>query len=375
MASKDLEKRGGGVAAYTSEHMPALSAEEVRARVNLIQQVMQGVMKPGIHYGKIPGAGDKPSLFKPGAETLAVTFQLAPDPQVEDLSTSDNVHYRVKVRFTSQQTGAYLGTGVGECSSDEEKYRWRKAICDEEYEEAAEDRRRIAFKKYQGKINRVKQIRTQPADVANTILKMAKKRAQVDGTLSVTGASDLFSQDIEDLPDSLRTIIADTEDAEVVEIASPEDVAALLAFAAGKTAGQGKPVSERAILQNLKRQFHYDGPLTEVTVPMLESVRKGLEGLADMPAPVVARGVQGDDSGFGEDGTPEGGEEQNEDSGEMASKGQMKTFGEIWDRAVNEGHDEGELLAAVCDATGAPTLDKLTAQQADTAIKYVEAQL
>ena len=31
MASKDLEKRGGGVAAYTSEHMPALSAEEVRA--------------------------------------------------------------------------------------------------------------------------------------------------------------------------------------------------------------------------------------------------------------------------------------------------------------------------------------------------------
>ena len=351
------------------------TAADIRQGINLIQQVMQGVMKPGIHYGKIPGAGDKPSLFKPGAETLAVTFQLAPDPQVEDLSTSDNVHYRVKVRFTSQQTGAYLGTGVGECSSDEEKYRWRKAICDEEYEEAAEDRRRIAFKKYQGKINRVKQIRTQPADVANTILKMAKKRAQVDGTLSVTGASDLFSQDIEDLPAALRTIIADAEDAEVVEIASPEDVAALLEFAAGKTAGQGKPVSERAILQNLKRQFGFDAPLTEVTVPMLESVRQGLEGLADMPRPATPRGVQGDDSGFAEDSPAEGGNEQKEDSGEMASKGQMKTFAEIWDRAVNEGHDEGDLLAAVCDATGAPTLDKLTAQQADVAIRYVEAQL
>jgi hypothetical protein len=40
------------------------------------------------------------------------------------------------------------------------------------------------------------------ADVYNTVLKMAKKRAQVDATLTAVGASDLLTQDLEDLPPS-----------------------------------------------------------------------------------------------------------------------------------------------------------------------------
>jgi hypothetical protein len=43
-----------------------------------------------------------------------------------------------------------------------------------------------------------------PADVANTILKMAKKRAQIDMTLTATAASDVFEQDLEDLTDEVR---------------------------------------------------------------------------------------------------------------------------------------------------------------------------
>jgi len=214
--------------------------------------------------------------------------------------------------------------------------------------------------------------------------RMLRHKAIKEAGRVVMGLHGIFDED--EAQDVLahegKRIVKVGEDYEVIEgeavedpHANPEDVAKMLKFAATKDNGQGKPVSERAILQNLKRQFGFDAPLTEVTVPMLESVRQGLEGLADMPRPATPRGVQGDDSGFAEDSPAEGGQEQNEDSGEMASKGQMKTFGEIWDRAVNEGHDEGELLAAVCDATGAPTLDKLTAQQADTAIKYVEAQL
>jgi len=39
--------------------------------------------------------------------------------------------------------------------------------------------------------------------VANTILKMAKKRAQVDAVITATAASDIFTQDIEDLPDEV----------------------------------------------------------------------------------------------------------------------------------------------------------------------------
>ena len=36
------------------------------------------------------------------------------------------------------------------------------------------------------------------ADVYNTVLKMAKKRALVDATLTATAASDIFTQDVED---------------------------------------------------------------------------------------------------------------------------------------------------------------------------------
>jgi len=37
------------------------------------------------------------------------------------------------------------------------------------------------------------------AELSNTLLKMAKKRALVDATLSATRSSDLFTQDIEDM--------------------------------------------------------------------------------------------------------------------------------------------------------------------------------
>jgi hypothetical protein len=38
---------------------------------------------------------------------------------------------------------------------------------------------------------------------------MAKKRAQVDAVITVTAASDIFTQDIEDLPDEIREEVAE----------------------------------------------------------------------------------------------------------------------------------------------------------------------
>lgn len=187
------------------------SAVEIRAAVNLIQEVMKEVMKDGVHYGTIPGT-KKPSLYKPGSEKILSTFRIAIDPEVQDLSTPDEARFRVFARATSMASDAHLGSGVGECSSNEEKYRWRAAICDQEWDETPEDRRRSAWKR--GKNNstyKVKQVRVNPADVANTVLKMAKKRAQIDVTLTATAASDVFNQDIEDLPEGLREVIAAEE--------------------------------------------------------------------------------------------------------------------------------------------------------------------
>jgi hypothetical protein len=176
----------------------SLTAADIRAQVNLIKDVMIEVMKEGTHFGTIPGT-KTPSLYKPGAEKLMATFRLAADPEVEQLGVGGEIHYRVKVNIRSS-SGAFLGAGIGECSSQEDKYAWRAAVCDEEFDLTPENRRRIKFSKYQGKVEQKKQIRTSPSDVGNTILKMAKKRGLIDAVLTITAASDIFTQDIEDLP-------------------------------------------------------------------------------------------------------------------------------------------------------------------------------
>lgn len=190
------------------------TAVEIRAQVNLIQEVMRAVMIDGVHFGTIPGT-DKPTLYKPGSEKILSTFRIACEPIVTDLSTHDEARYRVEARGTSQATGAYLGSGVGEASSMEEKYKWRSAVCQEEFDETPEDRRRLKWKKGYGDkpAYQVPQVRTNHQDVANTILKMAKKRGQIDMTLTVTAASDVFNQDIEDLPDGVREAVVGDEGA------------------------------------------------------------------------------------------------------------------------------------------------------------------
>jgi hypothetical protein len=180
----------------------SLTATDVREHVNLIQEVMRSVMKPDVHYGIIPGC-KLPSLWKAGSEVLLTTFRIAVSVQAEDLSGPDCIRYRVRAIGTHQQSGIVIGEGVGECSSDEEKYKWRQTYVKKEFEATPESRRRMKYSEYQGKTSEKMQVRTEPADVANTILKMAKKRAQIDMTLTALAASDCFSQDLEDLPEGL----------------------------------------------------------------------------------------------------------------------------------------------------------------------------
>lgn len=198
------------------------TAAEIRAQVNLIQEVMRTVMQEGVHFGTIPGT-PKPSLYKPGSEKILSTFRIAIEPIVTDLSTHDEARYRVETRATSQATGMYLGSGTGECSSMEEKYKWRSAVCQEEFDETPEDRRRLKWKKgyNNGPATQIPQVRTHHADVANTILKMAKKRSQMDVTLTVTAASDVFTQDIEDLPEGVQEAVAGAEVAAPKATAKP----------------------------------------------------------------------------------------------------------------------------------------------------------
>jgi len=192
----------------------ALTTSQVLDQVQRIQEIMAKVMKDNEHYGSIAGFGNKKVLLKPGAEKLILTFRLAPDFEITDIDMgSGHREYRIKCIIRSQN-GNILGAGVGSGSTMESKYRYRNisgfeitgdAIPDD-FKNKKEIYRKQGYgcKQVSGKWEWVKYTesgKTENADIAdtyNTVLKMAKKRALVDAVLTVTAASDIFTQDLEE---------------------------------------------------------------------------------------------------------------------------------------------------------------------------------
>lgn len=210
-----------------------MSVQTIVDRKRKIREVLEAVMVEGEHYGKIPGCGDKPSLFKAGAEVLATTFGLAPKFEIFETNfPNGHREYRITCTLTHIATGANAGEGVGVCSTLESKYRWRNAqrkcpkcgaaaIMRSKYEDGGWycfDKRggcgakfSIAAKEItEQEVGRVEN--PDIADQYNTVLKIAKKRAQVDCTLTAVGASDVLTQDLEDLPPG-TIVVADTREA------------------------------------------------------------------------------------------------------------------------------------------------------------------
>lgn len=205
-----------------SEQAQSISVRDVQQRQKAIWDLMANAMEKGTDYGITPGCGDKPSLYKPGSEKILSMFQFAVEPHVEDLcplggGTYDE--YRIRVYVQLQYRGAFVGKGVGECSSWEEKYKWRRAVSDAEfsYLEAKDPELvRVKFGKdwKTKKDYEVKQVRVPTADIANTVLKIGKKRSQIDATLTVTAASAIFSQDLEDMPEEIAAEIMEGQEHE-----------------------------------------------------------------------------------------------------------------------------------------------------------------
>jgi hypothetical protein len=201
---------------------PPLSPLQVRQQINLIQEIMRDAMTDGEHYGKIPGCGSKPTLLKPGAEKLNLTFRMAPRYAITRREMmAAHVEYEVICSLYSIGSEKFLGEGVGSCSSMESKYRYRNVadfeptdlpIPKDSKEKKSEYRKQgFGMKKVDNEWLWVKYLdaaKTENPDIAdtyNTILKMAKKRALVDAVLTVTAASDIFTQDIEDQHDLPHT--------------------------------------------------------------------------------------------------------------------------------------------------------------------------
>ena len=169
----------------------------------MLNNIYRNIMQKDTDYGTIPGT-NKPTLLKPGAEMLRMAFNLSYQAELETvLEDWDKgvFYYKVFTHFSNSK-GQYVGTGIGSANSGETRYSIRWV-----YEsDVPKDVDKASLK------SRTKQGRNGPytqyamplsidekATLINTLQKMAKKRSFVDGILSITGASRIFTQDVEDM--------------------------------------------------------------------------------------------------------------------------------------------------------------------------------
>ena len=196
----------------------------------VIQQAADKAMVANVDYGVIPGT-DKPTLLKPGAEKLGVLFQL--DIQITSEKTwgpGDHLTVVSKATAFHAPSGSRLGFGEGICSTRERKYGIRQGMptcpnCGKQnirrsknptpqesfYCWAKKGGCGANFPEGQFSEADFGEIENPDLpDTWNTVVKMAEKRARVDAVLAVTGASALFTQDVEDLPHQEQQAPANT---------------------------------------------------------------------------------------------------------------------------------------------------------------------
>lgn len=203
--------------------------QELKNRANMVTQIKSQIMRQDVHFGVIPGCGNKPTLLKNGAELLCMAFKLASDAKVE-IADLGNGHreYTVTTTLSSIGTGELIATGLGSCSTMESKYRYRgnedvntgRAVPKDYWNakkngDNEEMKRLLGGSGFKAKkdengnwmiFQRGDKKLENPdiADVYNTVLKMASKRSLIDAVLKATGGSCEFTQDIEDNPQAYR---------------------------------------------------------------------------------------------------------------------------------------------------------------------------
>ena len=223
----------------TSLAMPEMDVEMATARFEALRKFVKSNMRAGIDYGIIPGTGKRKiilpggkeeevpewTLHKPGAEKLCTFFGLAKElvilDEVLDWTGKDHggepfFYQHVKIRLS--RNGRLIAEADGSANSWETKHRYRQGDykcpkCEKEtIRRSKEDKgggyycwAKIGgcgarFPKGDAAIeSQVVGIikNPNPADLVNTIQKMAYKRGLIASTLVAVNASEYFKQDLE----------------------------------------------------------------------------------------------------------------------------------------------------------------------------------
>lgn len=207
--------------------MDAGSVEAVKVRVDQIKQLMKTVLKENMHYGIIPGCGNKPTLLQPGAQKLAVMFRLTVEILSQDIVSEGNGHKTFTTKTRVFYNGETIADGIGVCTTLEGKYRYRSENTGKpvppEYWDSRDSEllggstffpRKIDVKGKKQWIIFQRVEHDNPADYWNTCAKMSYKRAYISCVIAATGSSDIFTQDIEDMPEAFHSEKQDVQDTE-----------------------------------------------------------------------------------------------------------------------------------------------------------------
>jgi uncharacterized protein (DUF3820 family) len=232
------------------------SVKNTLSKINQFQLVIQNSLKKDHDYGVIPGT-PKPTLLKPGAEKIQMLLGVTSEYEViERVQDYDNGFFAFTVRCVIYKDGVKITEGLGHCNTREPKF----------------------YKKKNGELQ-------DPYEKVNTVLKMAKKRAQIDATLTLASLSEIFTQDIEDMQEFVQT--------EQVETMTAQD-AAQIKLSFGKY--KGKTLKEiyktqPDYLEWLLKQDRTDPVIKKAIELMFEAVRqqaqqKQEQQNAEQPEPV-----------------------------------------------------------------------------------------
>jgi exodeoxyribonuclease X-like protein len=183
------------------ENMDINNVENSMNKIYKFQKVIQKTLVEGHDYGKTFYGSSKPSLLKPGAEKILMLLGISSEYEIIDkVQNYEDGFFAFSVKSILKKNEKIVTEGLGHSNSRERKYLGGKQ------------------------------------DVymlGNTCLKMAKKRALVDATLTVASLSDIFTQDMEDI-----TQFEEEERVETMSLNDAKNIKVTFGKYNGKTLGE-----------------------------------------------------------------------------------------------------------------------------------------
>ena len=311
-----------------------LPTRDIKRWYNNFVKLSKDILKENLDYGVIPGVS-KPSLFKPGAEKLRFVYRLRTQMERTDtiLDIDNNLIDFTYKCTVSAPTGEFLADCEGNCNSWEDKFRyhwireselpagtdikglktkggrkqeflfavdksetggqygkpteywnkWKEAI-------ASGQAKSIQIKTRAGKMMAGWEMedilyRVENDNVAsqkNTIMKMAQKRAFVGAILIVTGASEFFTQDVEDMEIIGEEMIVPAKATLAMKPIPATDFQRKKIFALGKSLGKEGEETKEAIKKYFKLESFNDLTLEEAN-RAISSLQAKVEAAARQP--------------------------------------------------------------------------------------------